>query len=112
AVVPALLTDGKIIFWKESLLVMSITDGSGPHLFPGAGKARAGQLVALKPGESVATTIDVLPLPGVSWPRGGWRMYFSFCLGEKSAISFFYYHTDHHDPLRKLALKREVGQER
>jgi hypothetical protein len=103
ATVGALLTDGKAVLWEDSLLVMI---GSTTYLLPGAGKARAVRPAVLKPGESVSTVIDTLPLKGVDWPRGGWRVYFRFCLGEKSALNFFYYRSDHHDPLRDAALRQ------
>jgi hypothetical protein len=103
--VPALLTDGKAILWADSLVVLSLTDGSGPHLLPTAGKSHVAKAVSLEPGASVSTIIDVLFLKGVRWARGGSRMYFRICLGEKSVNNFFYYASDFHDPLRDAALK-------
>ncbi len=101
--VPALLTDGKTIFWADSLFVLYKGEA---RLLPGAGKATAAQAVQLKPGESVSTVIDLLPLDRVDWPRGGSRVYFDFALGEKTASNFFYYFSNLHDSMREAALKR------
>jgi hypothetical protein len=101
--VPALLTDGKTILWEDSLVVVW---AGKSFVLPGAGKLKAAQSVRLKPGESVSTVVDVLPLQGVQWARGGWRLYFQFCLGEKATTNFFYYHSGHHDPLREAAVRK------
>jgi hypothetical protein len=42
----------------------------------------------------------------VQWARGGWRLYFQFCLGEKATTNFFYYHSGHHDALRDAAVRK------
>jgi hypothetical protein len=101
--VPALLTDGKTVFWADSLFVM-VRDR--PHLLIGAGRAKAAQPVKLKAGESLVGTIDALLADGVEWPRGGQRVYFDFVLGEKSANNFFYYFSQLHDPMREAAQKK------
>lgn len=101
--VPALLTDGKTIFWADSLFVLVKNQ---PHLLIGAGRATAAKPVKLKAGESVTGVIDTLLADGVEWPRGGQRVYFDFVLGEKSANNFFYYFSQLHDPLREAAQKK------
>jgi hypothetical protein len=101
--VPALLTDGTTICWEDSLVVLW---AGRSFVLPGAGKRTATQSVRLKAGESVSTVVDVLPLQGVEWARGGWRLYFQFCLGEKATTNFFYYHSGHHDPLREAAVRK------
>lgn len=101
--VPALLTDGKTIFWADSLFVMTRNQ---PHLLIGAGRATAAKPVKLKAGESVTGVIDALLADGVEWPRGGQRVYFDFVLGEKTANNFFYYFSQLHDPMREAAQKK------
>jgi len=95
--VAALITDGGKIAWADSLFLLS---GGKPYLLPGAGGLKDPRPTTLKAGESVSAVIDTLPLQGVSWPRGGYRIYFTFCLGERTASSFFYYLSRHHDKLR------------
>jgi len=102
--VPALLTDGKTVFWADSLFVIV---RKKVHLLPGAGRlTKDVRPVRLEPGKSATTVIDTLPIAGISWPRGGSRVRFLFCLGEKSASNFFYYYSKHHDALRKRAISR------
>lgn len=100
--VPALLTDGKTIFWADSVIVVT----NGAKLLGAAGRATGTMPVELKAGESVSGVIDALTLPDVNWPRGGSRVYFDFCLGEKSANNFFYYFSNLHDPMREAAVKK------
>ena len=38
--------------------------------------------------------------------RGGARVYFQFCLGEKATSNFFYYFSAMHDPMRATAIKK------
>jgi hypothetical protein len=99
--VPALLTDGNDVRWDWSVAVIC------PHkthsLVPAGQKAPKLQPVTLQPGQSVSGIVDVLALDGVKWPRGGSRVEFQFCLGEKSQTHCLYYHSKHHDPLRKAA---------
>ncbi|MBY0458813.1 MAG: hypothetical protein K2V38_15860, partial [Gemmataceae bacterium] len=101
--VPALLTDGKTVFWADSVVVV-VNDQ--PRLLGAAGRATGTKPVSLKAGESVSGVIDALTLPGVEWPRGGQRVYFDFGLGEKSASNFFYYFSKLHDPMREEAVKK------
>jgi hypothetical protein len=97
--VPALLSDGRQPLWAESLVIVC---QKKVYMIPGAqgiaGKARA---TTLKPGESVSGVVNVLGLQGPEWPRGGYRIEFTFGLGEKSATKSFYYLSRHHDPLRE-----------
>ena len=44
--------------------------------------------------------VNVLRLQGPEWPRGGDRIEFQFCLGEKGVTQSFFYFSKHHDPLR------------
>jgi hypothetical protein len=100
--VPALLTDGKTIFWADSVIVVA----NGAKLLGAAGRATGTMPVELKAGASASGTVDTLTLPDVNWPRGGQRVYFDFCLGEKSANNFFYYFSNLHDPMREEAVKK------
>lgn len=67
--------------------------------FPEAPIAGPVEFVTLKPGESVSGVVDTLKLQGVEWPRGGSRVYFSFCYGNLVAANFFYYYSSTHDAL-------------
>ncbi len=101
--VPALLTqDGKIL-WDDSLLILS--QGKS-YTMPNA-KAVKGKVgfVTLKPGESVSTVVNVLSLKGPTWPRGGYRIEFTFALDNKSETKSLYYMSKHHDKLRDAAQK-------
>lgn len=101
--VPALLTDGKTIYWNDSI-VIRIQEKTYP--IPGSVGAFAGlKPVILKPGETVTGTINALDLEGPSWPRGGSRVEFQFCLGERSVTESFYYFSNHHDPIRAARKK-------
>jgi len=103
--VPALLSDGKRPLWNESLVIVC---QKKVYTAPGArGVAGAVGATTLKAGESVSGVVNVLGLKGPEWPRGGYRIEFTFGLGEKSATKSFYYLSRHHDPLReKLAPPR------
>lgn len=95
--VPALLADDKQILWADSL-VFVVEDKS--FTLPPSDKLDAAvRSVTLKPGESVEANINTLSLSGVSWARGGSRIYFTFCLGDASQQNFFYYSSRHHDPM-------------
>jgi uncharacterized protein (TIGR03067 family) len=104
--VPALVSDGKNVLWADSLLLLDIStvaNNGAACLLPGEGavaKAKEVQPVVLKAKESLATIVDVLHARGVMFQPGGARYYYRFCLGEKSATSFFYYSSSHHDALR------------
>jgi RNA polymerase sigma factor (sigma-70 family) len=102
--IPALLSDGKAPLWDESLVILC--QGKS-YMVPGArGVGKAPRPTVLKPGESVSGVVNVLKLQGPEWPKGGYRIEFQFCLGEKSVTKSFYYTSKHHDPLRKQATKK------
>jgi RNA polymerase sigma factor (sigma-70 family) len=100
--IPALLSDGKNVLWDESLVILC---QKKVYTVPGSrGLAKPPQPTVLKPGESVSGVVNALKLQGPEWPRGGYRIEFQFCLGEKSVTKSFYYLSKHHDALRlKLA---------
>lgn len=96
--VPALLTDNGQILWEASMV--AIQAGEAYPLGRTAPSAEV-KSVTLKGGETLTGYIDVLPLEGVQWPRGGSRVSFNFCLGELSASHFFYYFSGLHDKMRE-----------
>ena len=100
--VPALLTDGGRIAWADSLLVLNRRKA---YLLGGAGSLKDPRQTRLKAGQGVSTVVDVLPIRGIPWPRGGSRVLFTFALGDLTARNFFYYFSRHHDRLRQAALK-------
>lgn len=104
-VVPALLTDGKEILWANSLVILCQGRAYPCPDF----KLDAGPLkpVTLKPGESVSGVVNALKLQGPEWPRGGYRIVFQFCLGEKGVSKSFYYMARHHDPIRDRLLSKQ-----
>lgn len=104
--VPALLTDGKEILWAESLVIVC---QEKTYTIPGSkGVPGAVKPVQLEAGKSVSTVVNALKLQGPSWPRGGYRIEFRFCLGEVSSPQSFYYLSKHHDPIReKLAAEKK-----
>lgn len=107
--VPALLTDGKTVHWNESIVIR--IQGKN-HPIPGStGRVADLKPVVLKPGESVSGVVQALALNGPSWPRGGSRVEFQFCLGERSVTQSFYYFSNHHDPIRAAVLKKVGGGE-
>ncbi|MCC6417938.1 MAG: hypothetical protein IT429_06765 [Gemmataceae bacterium] len=101
--VPALVTDGRgKILWKESLAILCQKKA---YPLPGAqGGGAAPGAATLAPGQEVSTTVNVLRLQGPEWPRGGSRIEFQFCLGEKGVTRSFYYFSRHHDALRAKLL--------
>ncbi len=104
--VEALRREGKRVLWKESLVILC--QGKA-YTAPGSvGLLRATQPVVLQPGESLSTVINALELQGPSWPRGGYRIEFQFCLGERSSKQSFYYLSRHHDVIR-ANLKKPVN---
>ena len=101
--VPALLTqDGKAL-WRESLVILCQDHA---YTCPGC-KGVTGKVapLVLKPRESVSTVVNALALQGPEWPQGGYRIEFTFCLGEKAKTMSFYYMSRHHDPLRDAIQK-------
>lgn len=101
--IPALLTqDGKIL-WRESIVILC-QDQAYPC--PGS-RGIAGKVapLVLKPKESVSTVVNAMALQGPDWPQGGYRIEFTFCLGQKAKTMSFYYMARHHDPLRAAVIK-------
>ena len=99
--VPALLSDGQNILWEESLVILC--QGKA-YLCPGCtGVSSRVQSAQIPAGGSVSTVVNALRLDGPEWPRGGYRIEFQFCLGEKSQTKSFYYMSRHHDKLRNAA---------
>ena len=106
--VPALLTDGKEILWNESLVILCQGKTYTAPLSVGVkGKV---QPVKLKPGQKVSGKINALMLTGPQWPRGGTRIEFTFCLGEKASVQSFYYLSRHHDKVREAAVKQRQAK--
>lgn len=107
-VVPALFSaDGKVL-WDESLVILC---QKKVYMCPGAKGIAALENASkvgpttLEPKQSISTVVNALRLNGPEWPRGGYRIEFQFCLGEKSSTQSFYYMSRHHDPLRDEAQK-------
>lgn len=102
-VVPALLTqDGKPL-WRECVVILC--QGKA-YACPGAaGVVGKVAPLTLKPAQSVSTIVNAFALHGPDWPQGGYRIEFTFCLGEKARTASFYYMARHHDALRAAAQK-------
>jgi hypothetical protein len=66
--------------------------------------------LVLKPKESVSTVVNALALQGPEWPQGGYRIEFTFCLGDKAKTMSFYYMSRHHDALRDAAKKPPAAE--
>ena len=97
--VPALLSDGDKILWTESLVILCQDKA---YVCPACkGVSSSAGLTRLEPGQSVSTVVNALQLDGPEWPRGGYRIEFQFCLGEKSVTRSFYYLSRHHDKIRE-----------
>ena len=97
--VPALLSDGDKILWRESLVILC--QGKAYTCPDCQGVSKEVQSTKLQPGQSVSTVVNALRLDGPEWPRGGYRIEFRFCLGEHSQTMSFYYMSRHHDKIRK-----------
>jgi hypothetical protein len=99
--VPALLSSGDQILWAESLVILC---QDRAYACPGS-QGVSGKVTPtrLQPGQSVGTVVNALRLDGPEWPRGGYRIEFQFCLGEKSQTESFYYMSRHHDKIREKA---------
>lgn len=105
-VIEALRRQGKRILWKESLVVLC---QSKSYSMPGSvGLLRPTEPVTLKSGQSISTVVHALALEGPDWPKGGYRIEFQFCLGERSSKQSFYYMSRHHDVIRS-GLKKQVN---
>lgn len=106
--VPALLSDDAGIRWNESLLVLC--QGKAQPASQAAPFKAAPKATRLAPGQSVTTGVNALALQGIEWPRGGYRIEFTFCLGELAVTKSFYYMSRHHDTLRsKVGNPTPVG---
>ncbi len=96
--VPALRKIGEKILWNESLIVLC---QSKTYPAPGAkGLSFETLPVTLQPGQKVSGIVNPLALEGPSWPKGGYRISFQICLGERSSTQSFYYLSRHHDAIR------------
>jgi len=90
--------DGQIQ-WNQSLVILCQGEA---RTLPGTVSPPRGIVATmLDPGESVSTTVSVLALDGIDWPRGGRRVEFLFALGDRGSTQSFYYRSDHHDELHK-----------
>jgi len=101
--VPALITDGAKVAWADSLVILC---RGKTYVLPTAGQLKTAKATTLAAGGSVSTVVDLLPIQGIQWPRGGSRVHFTFCLGDRSYPNFFYYFSRLHDPLRDAAIKK------
>lgn len=105
--VPALLTDGKAIRWEDSVVLRC--QGKTYTLPDSTGDLSGLKPAVLKAGEAVSGVVQAFVLDGPAWPRGGSRIGFQFCLGEKSVTQSFYYFSNHHDPIR-LAVQKALAK--
>ena len=101
-VIPALRRVGERVLFDESIVVRC--QGKG-YTIPGAvGVGVKTDPLTLEPGVSVSHVVNVLQLVGPEWPRGGYRIEFTFAIGDQSATKSLYYMSRHHDALRKKAV--------
>ena len=96
--IPALFSDGQKVLWDESVVI--VCQGKAYPAPGAAGLPEKARPVELKAGESISGTVNALRLQGPEWPRGGYRIEFLFCLGEKASNQSFYYYSKHHDAIR------------
>ena len=96
--IPALLSDSGGIRWNESLVIVC-QDVARPAPLAEA-LTETPTPTRLEAGESVSTVVNAFRLENIEWPRGGYRVEFTFCLGELAVTRSFYYKSDHHDPIR------------
>ena len=101
--IPALLTvDGKVL-WDESLVILC---QNKVYPIPGAvGVSGNVKPAVLGPGKSLSHVVNALSISGPEWPKGGYRIDFRICLGEKSQTMSFYYRSKHHDAIRDASQK-------
>ncbi len=99
--VAALWSDGEKTLWNESLVI--ICQDKARVVPTAVGIDKPAKPTVLQPGQSVSTVVNALQLDNVQWPRGGYRIEFQFCLGEKSSVQSFYYMSRHHDKIRQQA---------
>jgi hypothetical protein len=86
------------VLWDESVVI--VCQGKAYPAPGAAGLPEKAKPVELKAGESISGTVNELRLEGPEWPRGGYRIEFLFCLGEKASNQSFYYYSKHHDAIR------------
>ena len=97
-VIPALRRIGNKVLWDESVVVLC---QNKTYAAPGAkGLSVATFPVSLKPGQKLSGVVNPLALEGPEWPKGGYRIAFQICLGERSSTQSFYYMSRHHDSIR------------
>ena len=107
-VVPALLSDGKKILRNESIAILC-QNKAQPAPFCSKSIPETVECLTLEPDQSVSGQINAFGLKNIDWPRGGYRIEFQFCLGEKSVKQSFYYKSDHHDKIRQQVLNPVVS---
>ena len=96
--VPALRRIGDKILWQESVVILC--QGKTYASPESKGLSVATSPTLLKPGQKLSGVINALALEGPEWPKGGYRISFQFCLGERSSTQSFYYMSRHHDGIR------------
>lgn len=99
--VDGLYEDDGLVRWENALLVRE--QGRNLMLKSSPLSAKARPLV-LAAGASVETTVDVKPL-GLVNPAGGYRVYYSFGLGDLRTSSFFYYSHELHGPMMPAPIR-------
>lgn len=105
-IVEALRREGKRVLWTESLVILC--QGQAFTAPGSVGLLRPTQPVVLNPGETISNVINALELQGPNWPRGGYRIEFQFCLGQRSSKQSFYYMARHHDVIR-ASLRKPIN---
>lgn len=101
--IPALLSAGDKILWDECVLILCQN-----KVYPipaAAGVSGPVTATTLAAGESISHVVNALSLSGPEWPKGGYRIEFRICLGEKSQTMSFYYRSKHHDAIRDASQK-------
>ena len=97
-VVPALRKLGGKVLWEESIVILC--QGKTYPAPRSKGLSVVTSPVTLKPGQELSGIINPLALEGPEWPKGGYRISFQICLGERSSTQSFYYMSRHHDGIR------------
>ena len=96
--IPALRRIGSKVLWQESVVILCQNKTYAAPRSKGLSVATSP--VTLKPGQKLSGIINPLALDGPEWPRGGYRISFQICLGERSSTQSFYYMSKHHDGIR------------
>ncbi|MBT7741740.1 MAG: hypothetical protein HN727_08070 [Opitutae bacterium] len=97
-VIPALRKLGGKVLWNESVVILC--QGKTYPAPNAKGLSVVTSPVTLKPGQKLSGIINPLALEGPEWPKGGYRISFQICLGERSSTQSFYYMSRHHDGIR------------